>query len=199
MRTPSPATCIATLALVVATTGTSIAATKIDGHSIKAHSIPASALITHSLTNAQIKQHSLTKLALDPNAVTVVNNISAPQGPKGDQGAEIVGAPGAPGQPGTPGANSPHAWGIVHADGTLGDSANLTVRKPASTTGVYCLSTGGFNPHNAIAVAQVWGSQPTYATPGYVAPGDICNADEFQIDSTNTAGFVDSIFSVVIS
>lgn len=196
MKTPSASLVISTLALAVALTGTASATGLIDGHSIKNHSIPADKLITHSLTSKQIKDHSLTKLALDPNAVTIENNINAPAGPQGDPGQTVVGSSGAPGAQGTPGTNAPHAWGIVHPDGGLGDSANLTVRKPVATTGIYCISTAGYDHTNALAVAQPWGSQ--LDTPGYVGQG-ICNANEFQIDVLDPSStLVDSQFSVVI-
>lgn len=213
MNKPSASLVVATLALVVALTGSAGAAGLIDGHSIKPHSITAdklangavhsNALAKGAVTTKSVAHFAITKDAIDPNAVQVINNISAPAGPKGDPGATIIGqagTPGADGRPGTPGVNSPHAWGIVHADGSLGDSANLTVRKPGAPndTGIYCLSTGGYDHTNAIAVAQPWGSQ--LATPGYVGQGNACNANEFQIDVLSPSStLVDSLFSVVIS
>lgn len=86
MRTPSPATVIATLALVVATTGTSIAATKINGQSIKNHTITANKLAKGAVTARAVAPRAITPLAL-ADGVIVNNTINAPAGPKGDTGA----------------------------------------------------------------------------------------------------------------
>lgn len=194
MKKPSASLAVSTLALAVALTGTASATGLINGQSIRNHTITANKLATGAVTSRAIRTASIT--TTDIAAGVMADTIEAPAGPQGDPGQTVVGAPGAPGAQGTPGTNAPHAWGIVHPDGGLGDSANLTVRHIGP--GVYCLSTAGYNHTNAIAVAQPWGSQ--LATPGYVGQGDQCNVDEFQIDvllpSSNLA---DSMFSVVIA
>src|SRR3954462_13944337 len=91
MKTPSPATVIATLALVVATTGTGIAATKINGRDIKNYSITENKLAKNSVSGRAIRPASITTTDL-ADGVIVNNTINAPAGPKGDAGAD--GTPG---------------------------------------------------------------------------------------------------------
>lgn len=144
MNKPSPALCVATLALAVAVTGTAGAAGLIDGHSIRDHSIPASKLVAKSITDRQVKNHALTKLALDPNAVTIVNNVNAPAGPQGDPGIPGPAVPGAPGKDGTA-----KAFAYINSLGAVSnDSGNVSVTHPA--TGAWCVTAPG-----AIAVVSL--------------------------------------------
>lgn len=94
-RRITPSLVISVLALVVATTGTGIAATKINGRDIAPHTITSLQLAKgavaginikpKAITSAQVKPRSLTALAL-ADGVIVNNTVIAPAGPKGDTG-----------------------------------------------------------------------------------------------------------------
>jgi hypothetical protein len=86
MTKPSPALIVATLALMVAATGTASATGLIDGHSIRNHSITANKLAKGAVTSRSVATHAITKLAL-ADGVIVNNTVIAPAGPKGDAGA----------------------------------------------------------------------------------------------------------------
>jgi hypothetical protein len=68
---PSPALIVASLALVVAVSGTTYAAATINGRSIANHSIAGSKLINNTLTGAQVKESRLTTVRHAANADTV--------------------------------------------------------------------------------------------------------------------------------
>jgi hypothetical protein len=68
---PSPALIVASLALVVAASGTAYAAATINGSSITDHSIAGRKLINDTLTGAQIKEASLAKVPHAANADAV--------------------------------------------------------------------------------------------------------------------------------
>lgn len=131
MKTPSPALCVATLALIVATTGTGIAATKISGQSIRDHSIPASKLALHSVTAKQIKAHAVTKASLAGD-VAVDDPTAGPAGPAGPQGPA-----------GTPGLIDPSRL-IVAAGGDVNLVANGTATATASCPAGTFVIGGGY-------------------------------------------------------
>ncbi len=68
---PSPALIVASLALVVAISGTAYAAATINGSSIADHSIAGRKLINNTLTGAQIKESRLATVRHAANADTV--------------------------------------------------------------------------------------------------------------------------------
>jgi hypothetical protein len=131
MRTPSPATVIATLALVVATTGTGIAATKINGRDILNHSITANKLSKGAVTARAVRDHAITKTEL---ADGVSDPVVGPAGPKGDAGPA-----GPPGPPGPAGVIDPARLVVVAGgDGNLAPAgpagdATLTAACPTGT------------------------------------------------------------------
>ena len=102
IRLPKASTLIALLALVLATTGSAVAASKITGKQIAKNAITS----TH-IKNGQIKSADL--------ASTAKKALAGKAGAKGDTGAQ--GAPGAPGAPGAKGDQ-----GIQGVKGDKGDT-----------------------------------------------------------------------------
>jgi hypothetical protein len=68
---PSPALIVASLALVVAVSGTAYAAATINGRSIAAHSIAGRKLMNNTLTGAQINESHLATVPKAANATAV--------------------------------------------------------------------------------------------------------------------------------
>lgn len=106
---PSPATVIATIALLVALAGTGYAAT-----SLPKNSVGARQLQNNSVTTSKVKNHSLLKLDFAAGQV--------PTGPRGP-----VGPPGPPGSTGSRGPTGPAGpaataatkWALVGRDGNF--------------------------------------------------------------------------------
>ena len=91
---------------------------------------------------------------------------------------------------------------IVHSSTAPSRVKALTVRKPAATTGVYCLSSTAVAVADSITVVSTDYSGP--ATPDTItmvrSAGVGCNADEWAVwafDASAGTGF-DTNFSVVI-
>jgi len=90
------------------------------------------------------------------------------QGPAGATGAK--GADGAQGPAGPQGTGglSPIGYAHVMADGVTLDtartSANVTMSKPANTSGIYCFHVAGATIHNAVAATDTADTQPNGAT-----------------------------------
>ena len=122
---PSPATVIASIALLVALAGTGYAATSLPKNSVGNEQLQANAV-----TSSKVKDHALLKVDFATNQL--------PRGPRG-----IVGPPGANGTQGARGPTGPAGisaagtWAVVDANGTLvRSSAGVTVTHVAAS-GVY--------------------------------------------------------------
>lgn len=126
---PSPATVIATIALLVALAGTGYAAT-----SLPANSVGNKQLQNNAVTSSKVKDHSLLRVDFGTNQV--------PRGPRGS-----VGPPGPPGAAGPQGARGPTGpagpagggasgpWAVVNADGSLArGSGVISVVHPVAGT-----------------------------------------------------------------
>lgn len=114
MHKPSASLIVATLALVVALTGTAGATGLINGQSIKNHSITANKLAKASVTTFALRPASVTPATL-ADGVIINNTVIAPAGPAGPAGADatpIAGPPGAPGAAGVTGAQVVAASGV---------------------------------------------------------------------------------------
>jgi hypothetical protein len=128
---PSPATVIASIALLVALAGTGYAAT-----SLPKNSVGNNQLQSNAVTSSKVKDHALLKV-----------DFAANQLPRGARGAP--GSPGPPGAPGTAGARGPTGasgtaatkWALVGRDGNLvGGSAGIVIVQ--SAVGKYYVNFG---------------------------------------------------------
>ena len=167
---------VACLALFVASTGTSIAASHY--------------LIT---STKQIKPSVIKALkgAKGP-AGQSVTGLTGPQGPKGDTGA--TGAAGAAGATGAQGvAGTARAYAYVKGTATPTLVAALTknftaVSRPTGQpTGFYCLTpASGIDPNSVpFAVSTDWSG---YAGTAYYDPvGSLCGSGQFLVITTTIA------------
>lgn len=104
---PSPATVIASIALLVALSGTSYAAFGLAPHSVGNLQLKTGAVNSRVLLN-----HGVRKIDLAPGVA-----ISGPAGPAGPAGS--AGPAGPTGPTGPSGAGAAKAWAVVKADGSL--------------------------------------------------------------------------------
>ena len=119
---PSPATVIASIALLVALSGTSYAAFALAPHSV--HNLQ---LATGAVNSRVILDHGVKAVDLAPGVA-----VSGPAGPAGPAGPT---GPAGPAGPAGPGA----MWALVKADGTIiAKSGNISLTSHPSP-GVYIL------------------------------------------------------------
>lgn len=134
IRKPSPSMVVALLALVLATSGSAVAASLI--------------------TSSQIKDGTIQLKDINTKARKALKGQRGPQGPQGPRGANGTnGTNGAAGPTGPAGpAGTALAYATVSSAGTVSSALNVTtanVTKPAASTGFYCFSGLPFTPHNA--------------------------------------------------
>jgi hypothetical protein len=131
VRKPSPSMIVALTALVLATSGSAVAASLI--------------------TSAQIKNGTIQLSDINSKARKSLQGKTGPQGPRGPTGP--AGANGTNGTNGTNGApGTAVAYATVNSTGGVSQALNVTtanVSKPATSTGFYCFSGLSFTPHNA--------------------------------------------------
>lgn len=185
MQTPriTPSIVISSLALIVALSGSAVAATgMINGASIKPHSITAK----------QIKAHAITKPAL---AAGVIPTATTSPGTPGANGAPgVAGASGASGANGSPGVNgSPgapgtvRAYASVNANGTLAASKNIVSVSVAVGSGgsIYCVIVAGVDTSQTAPVVSVVTPYPQDASAysASIRPSTpFCNGDSRLVE-----------------
>jgi hypothetical protein len=139
---PSPATVIASIALLVALAGTGYAAV-----SLPANSVGNRQLQSNAVTTSKVKNQSLLKI-----------DFAAGQLPRG-----APGAPGPPGPPGSAGAKGPTGasgtaaskWALVGRDGNfVAGTAGIVVVQ--SATGMYYVNFGSAVSGHAIIVSSAF-------------------------------------------
>ena len=149
---PSPGVVIASLALLVSLTGTSVAAV-----SLAKNSVGTPQLKQDAVTSAKVKNGSLLKADFKTGQIPAgARGPSGPVGPAGATGATgPAGQQGTPGPPGTPGPAGSPSPGLVAAFAWANGSASQTsstifeevastsITVPASTTATLFLSFSG--------------------------------------------------------
>jgi hypothetical protein len=113
---PSPATIIASIALLVALAGTGYAAT-----SLPANSVGPRQLQSNSVTSSKVKNFSLLKSDFAPNQIPA--GARGPVGPPGTPGAP--GSRGPTGPQGPAGASGSSLWAVINPTGTLARGAGV--------------------------------------------------------------------------
>jgi hypothetical protein len=149
MRKPSAALVVASAALVMATIGTSVAAT---GY-----------LITSS---KQIKAGSISLSDLSKSARKELHAARGPVGPEGPEGEE--GADGPPGDDGEDGESATNLWAQIKADGSVNASSD-GVTAANSSTGVYYVNFGQDITECAALATQA--SLPNFSGAGLTVAG----------------------------
>jgi hypothetical protein len=150
MRKPSAGLVVATAALVMATIGTSVAAT---GYTIT--------------TSKQIKPGSVSLSSLSKSARKALRGERGPAGPPGDDG--IDGADGLDGSDGQDGQDAAAAWAQIKADGGISAASATAITAANPSTGVYDVDLGTDITHCAVVATQ--GSIPDFANPGHSTTG----------------------------
>lgn len=138
---PSPATVIATIALLVALAGTGYAAS-----ALPANSVGNKQLQNNAVTTSKVKDHTLLKV-----------DFAANQIPRGSVGPP--GPPGAPGAKGATGAAGPSGtaatkWALVGKDGNIIASSTPAPLVVQSSLGQYYVNFGSAVTGHAIIVSS---------------------------------------------
>ncbi len=127
---PSPATVIATIALLVALAGTGYAAT-----SLPANSVGNKQLQNNAVTSSKVKDHSLLRNDFATNQV--------PAGPRGSVGPPgPPGSAGARGPTGPAGATAASKWALIGKDGNIVASSQPAPLVIQSSSGQYYVNWG---------------------------------------------------------
>jgi Collagen triple helix repeat (20 copies) len=168
--TPSASLAVAILALVVAMSGSAVAASLITSKQIK----------DGTIQTKDISKKARAQLAAKPAAGAA--GPQGPQGPKGDSGPQgDKGDTGAQGEKGTPGEAV--AYANVKPDGTIeaGQSKGITNEMIDRTAeGVFCFKNLGFSPKSAMVSPDgSFGQMDTVVTASILVSGALsdCDAD----------------------
>jgi hypothetical protein len=169
-RRPSAGLIVGIIALIVALSGSAVAASII--------------------TSAQIKDGSVRLKDINKNARKALKGQRGPAGATGARGPQgPQGAQGAQGNPGAAGANG--ATNVVVRQGTL-------ISVPNTGTGIVTAScnpgeraTGGGNSVSGSTGWQVIESFPTPGTAGSTPTG-------WRVDATNNTGSANNLVAIVV-
>jgi hypothetical protein len=153
MRKPSATLVVAAAALVMATIGTSVAAT---GYTIT--------------SSKQIKPGSIALESLGKSARKALRGQRGPAGLPGEDG--IDGDPGNDGQDGLDGQDGQDAtnlWAQVKADGSINASSSGVTAAESASAGVYYVNFGADIAHCAVIATQA--SIPDFSAAGQTIAG----------------------------
>jgi hypothetical protein len=153
MRKPSATLVVAAAALVMATIGTSVAAT---GYTIT--------------SSRQIKPGSISLESLSRSARTALRGQRGPAGLPGADGSDGAdGNDGLDGQDGQDGQNATDLWAQVRADGSINASSSGVTATQSASAGVYYVNFGADITHCAVIAVQA--SIPGFSTAGQAIAG----------------------------
>jgi hypothetical protein len=153
MRKPSATLVVAAAALVMATIGTSVAAT---GYTIT--------------SSRQIKPGSISLESLSKSARKALRGQRGPAGLPGEDG--IDGDPGSDGQDGLDGQDGQdmtNLWAEVKGDGSINASSSGVTATEGASAGVYYVNFGADITHCAVIATQA--SIPDFSAAGQAIAG----------------------------
>jgi hypothetical protein len=148
MRKPSAALLVASAALVMATIGTSVAAS---GYTIT--------------SSRQIKPGSISLASLSKGARKALHGARGPAGPQGDDGLD--GADGEDGADGQDGQDAVSVWAQIKPDGSV-NAASPGVTARSTAAGAYLVNFGQDITHCAPLATQA--TIPNFAGAGSPQP-----------------------------
>jgi hypothetical protein len=156
---PSPATVIASIALLVALAGTGYAAT-----SLPANSVGNVQLQDNAVTSSKVKDHGLLKVDFAnnqlPRGARGSRGARGPVGPTGSQGS--AGLNGTRGPTGPAGAAASSLWAVVNADGSLARGSGVITVVHTADTGIYEVQ------FNRVITQCAWPATIRGATFGFI-------------------------------
>lgn len=141
---PSPATVIATIALLVALAGTGYAAS-----ALPANSVGNKQLQNNAVTSSKVKDHSLLRVDFATNQV--------PKGPRGSVGPPgPPGASGSRGPTGPAGATAASKWALIGKDGNVVASSTPAPLVLESSPGQYYVNWGSAVAGHPVIVSSAY-------------------------------------------
>ncbi len=198
----------ATMALIVALSGTSYAAIKLPANSVGSKQIKKSAvansdLRSNAVTSGKVKNGSL--LSADFKAGQLPAGPAGAAGPRGFTGAK--GDKGDKGDTGAPGSAKAYAT-VDNGGPTLVTAKGFTaVAQPDGTTGVYCLTpAAGISVVNSAPIASVeWGASSGSDLLVHPLGGGVADCPEgtlevrtYELDAGSFVASDDAAFSVLL-
>lgn len=153
MRKPSATLVVAAAALVMATIGTSVAAT---GYTIT--------------SSKQIKPGAISLESLSKSARKALRGERGPVGPPGEDGLDgDPGFDGQDGQDGQDGLDATNLWAQIKADGSINASSSGVTATQTDSAGVYDVNFGADITHCAVIATQA--SIPDFSAAGRAITG----------------------------
>lgn len=164
---PRYADVAATLALVIATAGTSYAAIVVTSANIKDETIQSRDVRNGALKLADINDTAEAQLRgqVGPRGPAGPRGLPGEQGEPGQQG--LPGQPGQPGQPGEQGAPGTNGVsGLVYTKKQVAGTAGAPITAEAACPAGKRVIGGGFSTAAGSMIAAVRDGQPTIYPPG---------------------------------
>ncbi|HZO62054.1 MAG TPA: hypothetical protein VFB35_03655 [Gaiellaceae bacterium] len=180
IRIPAPATIIASLALLVALSGTAVASSLITGTEVKNGSlsgldlrdgsVAARDVMNNSLTSLDVRDHTLRAIDFAPGVLTAGSAGAA--GPAGPQGAPGPAGPQGPAGPAGP-QGSPGLSGVEIVQASSVDSSSSPKQTSVSCPGSKKVIGGGARIYGANAEAALDESYPSNGSTWYATGYEI--------------------------
>jgi hypothetical protein len=160
IRFPAPATILASVALIVALSGTAVAATFITGAQVKDGTLSGLDVRNGSLSTLDIRDRTLRAIDFAPGVLKAGAGVSGPAGPQGP-----AGPPGQPGPAGQPGAQG--SPGLANVETVTLESVNSSANVKqlnVSCPGSKKVIAGGANLNGAEGDVALDENNPDSAT-----------------------------------